>query len=79
MFIFATTKNTEIMLSESITFRALELIKSGFEPIQAVKQALIDETNFLGTLVNGSHLSERGKIASEHLRTKIYDKLCQMN
>lgn len=62
------------MLSESVTKRALELIENGFDIIDAVKQAIIDDTNFIGTLLKGSELSERGKIANNYLFEKYNNK-----
>lgn len=61
-------KATTNILPASIEFRAIELILKGTDPIEAVKQALIDETNMIGSLINSnSKLSERGKIASDYL------------
>lgn len=58
----------ENLLSPSVELRALELINKGVDVVEAVKQALINETNMIGSLINSnSRLSERGKVASEHL------------
>ena len=62
------------MLSESVTKRALELVSEGMEIMQAIKQAIIDDTNFIGTLLKGSQLSERGQIASCYLFEKYNSK-----
>lgn len=60
-------------ITPSIEKRASELMLSGMEPIQAVKQALIDEMNLIGSLITSSNqLTERGQIASDFLRNKLF-------
>lgn len=62
------------LITPSIEKRATELMLTGIEPLQAVKQALIDEMNFIGELINSSNgLTERGKIASDYLFQR-YDR-----
>lgn len=63
------------LITPSIEKRATELMLTGMEPLQAVKQALIDEMNFIGELINSSNgLTERGKIASEFLFNRYNSK-----
>ena len=56
------------LLSPSIEKRATELMLSGVEVMEAVKQALIEETNMIGSLItSGNQLTERGQIASNRV------------
>lgn len=56
------------LLSPSIEKRATELMLSGVEVMDAVKQALIEETNMIGSLItSSSRLTERGQIASAEM------------
>lgn len=56
------------LLTPSIEKRATELMLSGIEVMDAVKQALIEETNMIGSLITSSNrLTERGRIASDVL------------
>ena len=68
---------TTSTISPSIERRAMDLIQyKGMEPLEAVKQALIDEMDFIGDLTNGgTALSERGKIAADYLFERYNEKL----
>lgn len=63
------------LIPESIEHRAIELYNTGMysDIISAVKQAIVDEQNLIGSLLtSSSKLTSRGKIASDHLFNKIY-------
>lgn len=63
------------LITPSIEKRASELMLNGMEPVQAVKQALIDEIDLIGSLINSSnHLTQRGQIASGYLFEKYNSK-----
>ena len=54
------------LITPSIEKRALELIANGMDILEAVKTALIDETNMIGSLLDGSsRLTEKGEIAKD--------------
>lgn len=55
----------------NIEKRAIELILNGVDPVDALKQSLIDECNLIGSLITSANqLTERGKIASEYLLSR---------
>ena len=63
------------LLTPSIEKRATELMLNGLNPIEAVKQALVDENNLIGSLIDSANnLSDRGVMASNFLFKK-YIKL----
>lgn len=56
------------LLTPSIEKRASELMLTGMDAIEAVKTALIDEMNMIGSLIEGSHtFTERGLIARDEI------------
>ena len=56
------------MIPSTIEKRAIELMLNGMDVIAALKQAIIDEQNLIGSLINSSNqLTDRGQIASNHL------------
>jgi len=70
MCIFDSSKQKEIMknlITPSIEKRALELIANGMDVLEAVKTALIDETNILGSLIDGQNFTEKGKVARDYV------------
>ena len=69
-------KTTENILPASIEFRALNFMSQGMDAIEAVKQALIEETNFIGSLINSSSkLTSRGQIAADYTFNRVCRKL----
>jgi hypothetical protein len=68
IYVIINSKTMTNLIPASIEFRAAELMLKGMDPIEAVKQALIDEMNLIGSLVTSSNkVSKRGRIASEYL------------
>lgn len=62
-------------ITPSIELRATELMLKGMEPIEAVKQALVDEMNLIGSLMTSSNkVSKRGRITSDYLLNR-YTKI----
>ena len=56
------------LLTPSTEKRATELMLSGVEVMEAIKIALIEETNMIGSLItSGNRLTERGKIARDEM------------
>jgi hypothetical protein len=56
------------LLTPSIEKRATELMLSGVEVMEAIKTALIEESNMIGSLItSGNRLTERGKIARDEM------------
>ena len=51
-------------------------MSQGMDAIEAVKQALIEETNFIGSLINSSSkLTSRGQIAADYTFNRVCRKL----
>lgn len=65
---------TSLNISEKALDRATDLTISGMDAIEAMKQALLEEMNFLGSLCDGSRLSRRGQVAADYLAPRVYDK-----
>mgnify|MGYP003405377141 CR=1 FL=1 len=66
----------ENLLTKSVEFRAIELIKKGVDPIEAVKQSLVEEMDLIGRLLtSSSKLSEKGKAVSEVLFSSYLTKV----
>ncbi len=62
------------MLSKSVEKRALDLIlEQGLDIIEAVKQALVEDTNFASEMIE--QRSERAKEAKEVVFNRVYDKI----
>jgi len=62
------------MLSKSVEKRALELIiEKNLDIIEAVKQALVEDTNFASEMIE--QRTERAKEAKEVVFNRVYDKI----
>lgn len=78
MIYLSCTYKTETMtniLPASIELRAIELMKNGYEPLEAVKQAIINENNMISSCLNGSFLSEKGKVARDYIADRMYNTI----
>jgi len=64
------------LLPTSIEKRALDLIATGTDIIEAIKQALIEEQNMIGSLLDGSsNLTSRGEIARDEMFERYMEAL----
>lgn len=62
------------MLSKSVEKRALDLIvEQGLDIIEAVKQALVEDTNFASEMIE--QRTERAKEAKEVVFNRVYGKI----
>jgi hypothetical protein len=66
----AQNKKQNKMLSKSIEERAINLIIKGIDPIEAVKQAIIEENNFISEMIE--QRTERSKKAHAQLCKNVY-------
>jgi len=65
------TTKTDIMLSDSITERALDLvINQGLDILKAVEEAIKEEQNFINELLEQK--SERSVKLKNAMRSKVY-------
>lgn len=66
---------TQNIIPASIEMRAMKFISKGVDVIEAVKMAIEEEMNFLGSLYDGGFLSERGKKVNDIMMPIVYEKL----
>lgn len=60
----------ENLLSKSIEERAAKLMLNGMDAIEAVKQAIIEEHNFISEMIEQK--TERSKKAKEQICKNVY-------
>lgn len=65
-----TKRKTKDMLSKSIEERAILLIESGVEVIEAVKQAIIEENKFISEMLE--QRTERSVKAKKQICKNVY-------
>jgi hypothetical protein len=58
------------ILSKSIEERAINLVINGIEPIEAVKQAIIEENKLISEMIE--QRTERSKKAQAHMCKSVY-------
>lgn len=62
------------LLPASIEYRAIELMKNGFEPLEAVKRAIEIENSMIESLIgDGGFLTKKGKVANEYTANKFWN------